>query len=135
MLNRLKSFHYSKNYPQYVFYEGVVSAFRQLNIPSDKKLKVADLPCGHGEFTYNLASNPCLEIDAADLSESYVNHAKAYFQRSNIKYEVADIIAALKEKENHYDMIFIINSLFLLPPHELFLRTSYASLKQGGKLF
>jgi 2-polyprenyl-3-methyl-5-hydroxy-6-metoxy-1,4-benzoquinol methylase len=135
MLNRLKSFHYSRNYPQYIFYESIVSAFKQLCIPLDKRFKVADLPCGHGEFTYNLASNPNLEIDAVDLSESYINHAKTYFQRDNIKYAVADINAALKGKEDQYDMVFIINSLFLLTQHELFLRNSYASLKQGGKLF
>src|SRR4051812_20769188 len=113
LLTRLKSFHYSKNYPQYSFYEGIVSAFKQLSIPGDKKMAVADLPCGHGEFTYNLASNNNLQIDAADISESYIAHAKTFFQRRNINYRVADIIEALKGKENYYDMIFIINSLFL----------------------
>ncbi len=135
MLNRIKSFHYSKNYPQYVFYQVIVSAFKQLNIPADKKLQAADLPCGHGEFTYNLASNSNLQIDASDISEGFIAHAKTYFQRGNIQYSKADIIDALNGKENKYDMIFIINSLFLLPQHELFLKSCYTSLKPGGKLF
>lgn len=135
MLNRLKSFHYSKNYPQYVFYEGVIKAFEQLKIPSNQRFKAADLPCGHGEFVYNLASNSNLEVDASDISESFIAHAKAYFQRENIHYSKADIVEALKGKENKYDMIFIINSLFLLPQHELFLKACYSSLKMGGKLF
>lgn len=135
LLNWLKSFHYSKNYPQYVFYEGIVSAFKQLNISSNKEFKAADLPCGHGEFTYNLASNNNLHIDASDISKSFIAHAKTYFQRENINYSVSDILEALKGKENKYDMIFIINSLFLLPQHELFLKICYASLKEDGKLF
>lgn len=133
--DKLKRFHYSKNYPQYAFYQGVQYSFQLLDISFENKSDIADLPCGHGEFTFNLSSNKNFSIDAFDISKSSITHAERYFGRDNIRFAIADVVDALKGKENKYDMIFIVNSLFLLQQPESFLKACFFSLKQTGKLF
>ena len=115
-------------FPQQIF-------AKELNrlIPSDEDMRIVDVPCGSGEISYKLAENKRNIIEGYDISKVLIKKAKTLFNAPNLKFQAKSIFEVLNVVER-YDVVCIVNSLFLLPNIDELLKKVWLSLKCDGKL-
>jgi len=100
-------------------------------LPTDKSIKIVDLPCGHGNLLYFLKSEGYTNYLGYDIDPGRIKIA----QSLDLNCVLADGLAAIRvEKDN--DIVFSLDFLEHLSKEEAFeyMTDCYKSLKVGGKL-
>ena len=85
------------------------STNRILNYLKDKKqpLKILDLGCGNGWFSYHLSLLPNTEVFAVDLNALELEQAARVFQKENLYFIYADIFSKKAKILNEFDIITV----------------------------
>jgi 2-polyprenyl-3-methyl-5-hydroxy-6-metoxy-1,4-benzoquinol methylase len=99
-----------------------------------KGLKILDVPCGSGEISYALAHNENNFVEGYDLSKQHIVKAKKIYSKSNLRFGCKNIFGVLNKNEK-FDIICIINSLFLLPKTNTLLEKVYKVLNNQGNFY
>ena len=101
-----------------------------------KAKNVLDVGCGYGEQDFYWSKNlENLQIDAVDLNEVSINHAKKDNEKrkTNINFSLGNA-CKLNSSDNKYDRVISLESAFHYSPRTDFLKESHRVLKKGGKL-
>ena len=118
---------------QYKFPQQVFTKELKSLIGTHENLRILDVPCGGGMIAYALSKNGKNIVEGYDLSTNLINKAQKYFKRSNLSFQSKDIFDVLN-REEQFNVVCIINSLFLLPKTDELLKKVWLSLKADGKL-
>lgn len=110
-------------YPQVIFAREICKALEK-----QQQAVILDCPCGNGEVSYHLSRLPGAVVKGVDRDEKPVKRATENFSRKNLIFETADIFSILSE-DKLYDVICVVNSLFLLPDHDKLFGLLYARLR------
>jgi ubiquinone/menaquinone biosynthesis C-methylase UbiE len=106
-----------------------------LKLPADAK--ILDLCCGYGRMTHRLAQNKNYEITGFDLSEDFLEIARAEFSATNITYVQGDM-RQLPFK-NKFDAVVNLFTSFGYfetdEENERILTQTNQALKKGGLFF
>jgi len=120
-------------FPQYVFSIELKKRLKLITKKSNRK--IADCPCGSGITTYNLAKwFPEDAFFGVDLDSESIEFGKKNFQLSNLKFFEEDIFRFFN-KSSDFDIICLINSLFLFKNPDNLLRSLKNKLNPNSRLF
>ncbi len=108
-INSLKKNLFTYSYPQYLFASRIKHFLKKLNRP----LEIIDIPCGTGEISYHLSKILHAAVFGYDIDGKKIALCNKLFRGKNLHYERQDIFQVLEQKS--FDVLCIINSLFLLP--------------------
>ena len=115
-------------YPQVLFGREIMNS---LNRSAIQPHSILDCPCGNGEVSYRLSALEQSAVIGVDINAKSIEMASTNFKSPNLEFKVADIFSFLSEKKQ-YDLICVVNSLFLLPDHENLFKLLHARLN-GSK--
>ena len=93
---------------------------------------VLDAGSGAGYGSAYLADHGARFIWGCELSEKAVAFSQHHFQRSNLRYCVADLQNITEFPPRNFDLIYSSNVLEHVPDVLAFLRTAWQLLKQDG---
>ncbi len=101
------------------------------HLPSERKISIADLACGHGALLFCLKKLGYYNVHGIDTSPEQVNLAHELGVR---EVECQDIMSFLRNKENQFDVIFLMDILEHLRNSDLFdlLNQVSKALKNDG---
>jgi 2-polyprenyl-3-methyl-5-hydroxy-6-metoxy-1,4-benzoquinol methylase len=114
-------------YPQIVFAREIV---KEINKQGRTTINILDCPCGNGEVSYLLSRIKGAEVTGADIDETSISIAQKNYPSPHLHFKKKDIFELLSD-ESKYDIICLVNSLFLLTEHTRLLRMISASLKDS----
>ncbi len=102
------------------------------HLPEDKNISIIDLAAGHGGLLYCLKKTGYNNIKGVDISKEEVKIAK----ENNIEVIENDIIKFLRETDEQFDVIFMMDILEHFNRQEFFdvLNFVYKKLNKNGKL-
>ena len=128
-------FHARYHYPQWVFSRKITAYLNENNNPQLAK-KFLDAPCGAGEVSHQLSKSFAKStILGCDLSGEAISWARANFgHKDNLTFVEANVFDVLQSKPDFFDVICIVNSLFLLPKIDELMRLLHQSLNANGEL-
>lgn len=98
--------------------------------------KIFDAGTGFGQYSYFIIKRfPQVKILAVDVKEDYINEAREFFNKLNLK-NVNFKIDDLKEinYQNEFDLILCVDVMEHIDDDEKVLRNFYHALKNGGSL-
>jgi len=110
-------------YPQLLFAKAIIERIPR----TEQQLYIADCPCGNGEVAYHLSAAKHVSVTAVDIDVRSIATASHNFRRPNLQFKAADIFEFLSEKKA-FDLICVVNSLFLLPDQEKLFKLLHGSL-------
>ncbi len=134
--NTILKKHAQHRYPQYLFGKAAqdIATTHKTQFKL-REIKILDAPCGTGETTYHLAQVNGSTVTGIDAWEPYLAQANSDFGAApNVYFYKQDIFEHLKTFVGFYDVINIINSLFLFKEAEKLLMIAKKSLTENGKL-
>ena len=100
----------ARHVARYEFCKRVIQkdvATRDYVSSSSAPIRVLDLGCGVGYGTVILASTPRVSVVGIDTSEESIQYAQIHYARSNVEYQVQDIIQ-FTETMRHGDWDYIV---------------------------
>ncbi len=103
---------------------------KDLNFPTQKKLKVLDVGCGTGVLRAQIEAVTAWDVDATDLDYNALQHAKP--GRGRILYY--DILEAKAELREHYDVVMLFDVLEHIEATQPFIAALLQHVKVGGHL-
>lgn len=123
-------------YPEYLKapYYKYLSHFSCYN-ECNKQLKILELCCGMGEFSFDIARITQGEVLAVDISKESIDICNQHLletKQNNLEFKVADI-EQLQLPENNFDIICMSGSLSYLNL-DIFLENVKKWLKPEGRL-
>lgn len=109
--------------------------FAKEQIQNKNAVKILDAACGVGYGSFFLGTDEQLEITAVDRSKEALKIAKEKFTKANINF-IEDDCHTLQNAAAFapYDCVVSFETLEHLPSPELFIRSCYHNLAQGGAL-
>lgn len=119
------------------FWEAGKREAQQLSIYVTAESKVLDIGCGIGRVEKFLAPK-CAEIDAVDISENMLRHARSEVKATNVHFRRCDATKLTNLFEpNTFDFIFTLNTLQHLAKDQALkvLKDVNALLKKTGIAF
>lgn len=134
--NRKKYVSWKTFYPEYLKtpYYKYLSYFPCYK-ESSKQLKILELCCGMGEFSFDIAHITQGEVLAVDISKESIDICNQHLlesKQNNLEFKVADI-EQLELPENNFDIICMSGSLSYLNL-DIFLKNVKKWLKPEGHL-
>jgi 2-polyprenyl-3-methyl-5-hydroxy-6-metoxy-1,4-benzoquinol methylase len=118
-------------YPQSEFASAILAQCRRSgSLPK----MVLDAPCGNGEVTALLAGSLKSVCLGVDLSAQSIQFASTHYAQANLTFRTDDVYHFLNQTTDTWDLICIVNSLFLLPDPAGLLRLAAAHLSPGGRI-
>lgn len=118
-------------YPQRVFANEIIKLIAKKDTVT---LTILDCPCGNGEVSYHLSKLPRASVTGVDIEEQAIANAVRNFKNPNLEFKTADIFDILSGTKK-YDVICIVNSLFLLPKHNELFQRVHNALRDAGSSF
>lgn len=102
-----------------------------------KDMKVLELACGTGMFSFQLAKN-AKSWEATDFSENMIEEAKKLYAKKDtiegLSFSVKDA-TNLPYEDNSFDAVMIANALHIMPEPEKALVEINRVLKEDGLMF
>ena len=103
-----------------------------------KEMKVLELACGTGMFTFRLADK-VKSWEATDYAENMLKEAQAAYKKSGREIEGLSFSAQdatnLPYEDESFDAVMIANALHIMPEPEKALSEIRRVLKKGGLLY
>lgn len=101
-------------------------------LPAAPQAAILDVGCGGGQMLQVFRALGFTAAQGVDISEQQAQKARA----AGLDVRCGDALAALREKENHWDLILAIDILEHLEKGVAldFIRAAHAALKPGGRL-
>ena len=84
--------------------------------------RILELGCGTGEAAAQVAARTAAEVIAVDISDAFLEHARANHQASNLCFEKLDLLGEDPLRLGHFDLVFgngILHHLVLRLPEVL----------------
>jgi len=115
-----------QNYP---YFDDLINKY----LPKNKNIDILDVACGFGPLLKSLKKAGYKKIHGVDFSEEEINLAH---KAGILEAEQADAFCYLKDKQEKYDVIFLMDILEHLTRPELFdiMSLIYSALKPGGEV-
>lgn len=113
-----------------------LKALEILNLPSDQKLKVADIGCGSGGQTISLAKNLNVQITAVDLFPEFLNELNQKSQNLGLTDKILTLEKSMDDlpfTEGEFDLIWSEGAIYNIG-FENGLKKWKDYLKVGGYL-
>lgn len=104
--------------------------------PAGESRHLLELGCGMGELAHALATLTAAQVTGVDLSERFIGHARATYQRPNLDFIVADLTREVPAAgQNRYHAITGNGILHHLYHHlDQVLPALHRWLRPGGRL-
>jgi cyclopropane fatty-acyl-phospholipid synthase-like methyltransferase len=86
-----------------------------IKLPSDRKLRIADIGCGSGGQTLTLAQKINCQITAVDLYPEFLDELKEKFERLGLKEKIATLQKSMEDlpfKSEEFDIIWSEGAIY-----------------------
>ncbi|KAA1244133.1 trans-aconitate 2-methyltransferase [Aquimarina sp. RZ0] len=108
----------------------IVDYLTKKNIP----LKILDLGCGNGWFSYQLSLIPNSEVYAVDVNDVELTQASRVFKQNNLQFIYADIFAQEVKVLTDFDIVTVNSCIQYFENLPTIVNRLQNLLKKGGEL-
>ena len=99
-----------------------------------QELKIVDIGCGNGWFSYHLSSIKNSSVDAVDINDTELEQAARIFSKDGLRFIYADIFESASHFKNKYDIITLNASVQYFNDFDALLSLLKEFLKPTGEI-